>query len=84
MQQNEILHVLRRKDGWEGGLKNAMGKKNELWLVSRECCGDCQYYGTLGGGQTGTRCCNYTVVTGRIRKKPPKSCEVKKPCLKAR
>lgn len=48
-----------------------MGKKNELWLVSRECCGDCQYYGTLGGGQTGTRCCNYTVVTGRVRKKPP-------------
>ena len=65
-------------------MKNAMGKKSELWLVSRECCGDCQYYGTLGGGQTGTRCCNYTVVTGRIRKKPPKSCEVKKPRLKAR
>lgn len=61
-----------------------MGKKSELWLVSRECCGDCQYYGTLGGGRTGTHCCNYTVVTGRIRKKPPKSCEVKKPRLKAR
>lgn len=61
-----------------------MGKREELWIVSKEICGDCQYYGTLGGGKTGTHCCNYTVSTGRIRKKPPKSCDVKKQRLKAR
>jgi hypothetical protein len=51
--------------------------KEEDWLVSDKACKGCKYYGTLSHSG-GIRCCDYTYFTGRIRKNPPKSCEVKK------
>lgn len=52
-------------------------KKENLedWRVSAKACKGCQYYGYLSYG--GTMCCNYTYVTGLIRRNKPSECEVK-------
>lgn len=52
-------------------------KEMEKWLVSDKTCKGCMYYGRIGG-HSGKRCCDYTYLTGRFRKNPPATCEVKK------
>lgn len=50
----------------------------EDWLVSDKTCKGCMYYGYLSRSGRGNRCCDYTYITGRIRKDRPKDCTVKK------
>lgn len=52
--------------------------EEEKWLVNDKYCKGCKYYSTLSASHTsGDKCCDYTFLTGRIRKNPPESCEVK-------
>lgn len=46
-------------------------------LARDETCQGCRYYGYLDGWTGGGRCCDYTFITGRIRRSPPDACEVK-------
>jgi len=50
----------------------------EEWLVSDKTCKGCKYYGYLSHTGRGTRCCDYTYYTGRIREDMPRDCTVKK------
>lgn len=56
-----------------------MQTNNEAdWLVNDKYCKGCKWYGYLSfSGIHGTRCCDYTYLTGLIRHNPPKKCEVK-------
>lgn len=47
------------------------------WLVSDKTCKGCKYYGFMTPGNRGVRCCDYTFITGRIRRNKPAACEVK-------
>lgn len=48
------------------------------WLVSDKTCKGCKYYGNLTpGNRHGGRCCDYTFITGKLRKNKPAECEVK-------
>lgn len=46
-------------------------------LARDETCQGCRYYGYLDGWAGGGRCCDYTFMTGLIRRNPPDACEVK-------
>ena len=56
---------------------------DNLWIAQDKYCKGCLYYGHLSS-HAGTRCCDYTYRTGKIRKNPPCRCEVKKISKKPR
>lgn len=45
-------------------------------LARDETCQGCRYYGYLDG-YAGGRCCDYTFMTGRVKRNPPATCEAK-------
>ena len=47
------------------------------WLVSDKTCKGCKYYRWLSS-HSGSKCCDYTYITGQIRTEKPKDCTVKK------
>lgn len=50
--------------------------EEEKWLVNDKYCKECKYYGWINRSGV-CRCCDYTYLTGKIRKNPPASCEVR-------
>ena len=54
-----------------------MAKNEGEWLVSDASCRGCKYYGNLSKSGSGTKCCDYTYYTGKVRRNKPKKCEVK-------
>ncbi len=50
--------------------------EDKAWIVSDKTCRGCQYFGYLSG-TGGTKACNYTLLTGRVRHEPCATCEVK-------
>lgn len=52
--------------------------EDDEWLVKDQYCKGCKYYKHLArSGAPGMRCCDYTYATGRIRRTPPRECNVK-------
>lgn len=72
------LTMRRRADGPKPvrEMVARLREAEESNLVRAETCRGCRYYGYLDGW-AGARCCDYTVITGKIKHNPPGTCEVR-------
>lgn len=78
-EKNAAAVTMRRRANGPrpvGEMVTRLRAAEESNLVRAETCRGCRYYGYLDGW-AGARCCDYTVMTGKIKRNPPGTCEVK-------